>query len=170
MRWGFVAAIAASTLCFVYSANADPAYKADAVIKTFTQPALGKARAVCVGDETECPVKTEQPTFDLLVTFDFNSDRLTQSARENLDQFAIALKDPRLKTQRFAIDGHTDATGSESYNFGLSERRARAVVAYLATKGLDASKLIAKGFGKSKPRVSDPFDPVNRRVETRLDQ
>jgi outer membrane protein OmpA-like peptidoglycan-associated protein len=151
-------------------AVADPAYTSQTVIDVFAKQALGKPRALCVGDESECPAPEETPRFDLLVTFDFNSDRLTPEAKENLNQFALALKDPRLSTQTFAIDGHTDATGSESYNLGLSERRARAVVAYLKTLGLDASRLNAKGFGKSKPRVADPFDPVNRRVETRLDQ
>jgi len=171
MRTGLVAAILITCLCGSGPAFAGPAYKADDVIKTFTSPTLGKARSVCVGDETECPAKAQdQPSFDLLVTFDFNSDHLTSSARENLDQFALALKDPRLATQRFAIDGHTDATGSENYNLGLSERRAKAVVGYLEARGIDATKLVPRGYGKTKPRVADPFDAVNRRVETRLEQ
>ena len=107
-------------------------------------------------------------TFDLLVNFEFNSDQLTPAAKENLDQFAKALQDPRLKGQKFEIDGHTDATGTEDYNLGLSERRANAVVAYLASQGIDATALIAKGFGKTKPRVADPFSAENRRVETHL--
>ena len=167
MRTICIAAVAVGAAILTSPALADPAYKADTVIDFFTKPKLGKPRAVCIGTEAECP-QPDQPKFDLLVNFDFNSDRLTQSARENLDQFAKALRDPRLSTARFEIDGHTDATGSENYNFGLSERRAEAVVAYLASQGLNASMLKAKGFGKSKPRVADPFDPINRRVESRL--
>ena len=102
------------------------------------------------------------------MNFDFNSDQLTPTARQNLDQFAKALQDPRLKGERFEIDGHTDATGTEDYNLGLSERRANSVVSYLASHGLDSSSLIAKGFGKTKPRVADPYSPENRRVETHL--
>ena len=169
-RSSAVLAILAALAFAPSAASADPAYTPQTIIDVFAKQALGKPRALCVGDEAECPAPEESPRFDLLVTFDFNSDRLTPEAKENLNQFALALKDPRLSSQSFAIDGHTDATGSESYNLGLSERRARAVVSYLKTLGLDTDRLTAKGFGKAKPRVADPFDPVNRRVETRLDQ
>jgi outer membrane protein OmpA-like peptidoglycan-associated protein len=106
--------------------------------------------------------------FDLLVNCDFDSDKLTKSATENLGEFAKALQDPRLKGQKFEIDGYTDATGAAEYNQGLSERRANAVVSYLTSQGLDASEFVVKGFGKRKPRVPDPHSPKNRRVETHL--
>ncbi len=162
----------------VMSASADPAYTPDKVVDVFLKDKAAasdfkakiKTRGICIGTAAECP--TPQPPsqahFDLLVSFDFNSDKLTQGAKDNLDQFAQALLDPRLKDEKFEIDGHTDATGAEDYNQGLSERRANAVVAYLSSKGVDASSLIAKGFGKAKPRVADPFSPENRRVETHL--
>ena len=102
------------------------------------------------------------------MNFEFDSDKLTKAAMENLDQFAKALRDPRLKEEKFEIDGHTDATGTAGYNQGLSERRAEAVVSYLVTQGLEASRFVPKGFGKTKPRVSDPFSPENRRVETHM--
>ena len=101
-----------------------------------------------------------------MVNFEFDSDQLTPSAKENLDQFAKALLDPKLKGQKFEIDGHTDATGTEVYNLGLSERRANAVVSYLTAQGLDPADLVAKGFGMTKLRVTDPYSPQNRRVET----
>jgi outer membrane protein OmpA-like peptidoglycan-associated protein len=143
---------------------ADPAYKAQDIIKTFKAPGLGKPRTI----DFDEPVA--EPSFDLIVTFDFNSDHLTDAAKENLDQFAIALRDSQLAERHFRIDGHTDATGTEQYNLTLSERRAKAVVSYLESKGIDASRLVAKGWGKSQPRVADPFDAANRRVETRLQQ
>ena len=151
-------------------AHADPAYKASTVADFFAKARMGKERKICVGTAAECPAPAPETTakFDLLVNFEFNSDKLTQAAKENLDQFAAALHDPRLKGQRFEIDGHTDATGGEEYNLGLSERRAASVVAYLAQQGVDAGDLKAKGFGKTKPRVADPFSAENRRVETHL--
>ncbi len=152
-------------------AHADPAYKADAVADFFAKAAIGKSRSICFGTAADCPAPPPSGAaakFDLLVNFEFNSDKLTQAARENLDQFAKALRDPRLKGEKFEIDGHTDATGAELYNLGLSERRASSVVAYLASQGLDPAYLVAKGFGKTKPRVADPYSAENRRVETRL--
>ncbi len=162
----------------VTSASAGASYSADNVVNIFLKDktatddykAKVKTRGICIGTAAECP--TPQPPaqarFDLLVSFDFNSDQLTLAAKVNLDQFAKALQDPRLKGEMFEIDGHTDATGAEEFIQGLSERRANAVVSYLASKGVDASSLVAKGFGKSKPRVANPYSPENRRVETHL--
>jgi OOP family OmpA-OmpF porin len=44
------------------------------------------------------------------------------------------------------------------------------VVSYLASEGIDKSLLTAKGFGKAKPRVANPYSPENRRVETHLSE
>jgi outer membrane protein OmpA-like peptidoglycan-associated protein len=161
-------------------AHADPAYSANKVIDFFTQQKAGdaalnaKTRSVCLGTASDChkqgsePASPVQAHFDLLVNFEFDSDKLTDAAKQNLDEFAKALQDPRLKAEKFEIDGHTDAVGAEEYNLDLSQRRANAVISYLASQGLDPSSLIAKGFGKAKPRVSNPFSPENRRVETHL--
>jgi OOP family OmpA-OmpF porin len=167
---GFTAGLLTAQALIVAPARADPAYKADTVADFFANAAIGKPKSLCFGTAAECPTPPSGAAakFDLLVNFEFNSDKLTQAAKENLDQFAKALMDPRLKGQNFEIDGHTDATGPELYNLGLSERRASSVVAYLASQGLDAATLRAKGFGKAKPRVADPFSAENRRVETHL--
>jgi OmpA-OmpF porin, OOP family len=169
---------AASPFAGISPALADPAYTADKVVNIFLKDkaaaqafkAEGKTRAICIGTAAECPTpKPPAPArFDLLVNFEFDSDKLTSTAKQNLDQFAKALQDPRLKGEKFEIDGYTDATGTETYNQGLSERRAHSVVSYLASQGLDPSSLNAKGFGKTKPRVADPYSPENRRVETHL--
>ena len=71
------------------------------------------------------------------------------------------------------MEGHTDATGADNYNQTLSERRANAVMDYLADKGVDASRLSAKGLGESSPIApNDTRDgrALNRRVELRLVQ
>jgi outer membrane protein OmpA-like peptidoglycan-associated protein len=161
------------------SARADPAYSAEKVVQIFLKQKdalrIGKTRALCVGTAADCKKQeaAEAPPpvqFDLLANFEFNSDKLTPAARQNLDQFAKALKDPRLAGSKFEIDGHTDAVGPEEYNLGLSERRADAVVSYLTSEGIDSSLLVAKGFGKTKPRVANPYSPLNRRVETHLSE
>jgi outer membrane protein OmpA-like peptidoglycan-associated protein len=158
---------------------AQSVYSADDIIKRFA-PALSGSdvRALCVGTETECNEQAQaaaaapppQP-FDLLVTFEFNSNALTSQAKQNLNEFAKALKDPRLSGGKFAVEGHTDARGGDRYNLVLSQKRAGAVVKYLASAGVRPDRLLAKGYGKEKPRDgTDPLDPVNRRVEARLAQ
>lgn len=169
---GIAAGLLAAPALSVAPAHADPAYKASTIADFFVEAHNGKQKSLCIGTAAECPAP--QPPaggaakFDLLVNFEFNSDKLTPTARENLDEFAKALQDPRLKRFKFELDGHTDATGAEEYNFGLSERRAAAAVAYLAGQGVDGSALKAKGFGKTQPRVPDPFSAANRRVEAHL--
>ena len=140
----------------ITAVRADPAYSADKVIEIFAKDRAAKqvvkTRGICIGTAAECRTPQAPPPaqFDLLVTFEFDSDKLTKSANENLDQFAKALRDPRLKGERFEIDGHTDATGAEDYNLSLSERRADAVISYLTSQGLGATLFVAKGFGKTK--------------------
>jgi len=149
----------------------EAAYKAEDIVKFFDNAAHGATRGICVGTEEECGTAetgTKPLSFNLLVNFEKNSANLTESARTNLLEFSRALTDPRLNSARFAIDGYTDASGTESYNLGLSERRAKSVVSFLAEQGVDASKLAPAGHGETNPRAEDPFDPVNRRVEAKL--
>lgn len=172
MRSLLLSAVAAFACAFGGIANADPAYKAQDIIKHFDKSGrTGATRGICIGTEAECGTAETnagaRAGFDLLITFDLNSAELTQAARENLGEFAKALNDPQLSGAKFEVDGHTDARGEDGYNMALSERRAEAVVQYLASIGVDASKLVAKGFGKSQPRSPDPYDAVNRRVETK---
>jgi outer membrane protein OmpA-like peptidoglycan-associated protein len=166
-------AIVCATPACVLPAAADPAYTADKVIDFFAQAKaakLGASRKICFEGDPDCAPKAAPKPFDLMVNFEFDSDRLTTAAQENLGQFAQALHDPRLKGQKFAIDGFTDATGTEVYNKTLSERRAEAVARFLGSRGVERNSLIAKGYGPSKPRAPDPFDPINRRVETHLEE
>ena len=55
------------------------------------------------------------------------------------------------KARNIVIEGNTDERGGREYNLALGQKRAEAVVAYLVSKGIDASRLTAKGYGKSKP-------------------
>ncbi|TGE01273.1 OmpA family protein [Methylobacterium nonmethylotrophicum] len=156
-------------------AQAGPAYTADDIVKHFAtadQPDLGRTRGLCVGTHSECNagVAARKPAaaFDLVVNFDYNSDQLTPAARANLDEFAKALRDARLKSASFVVEGHTDGRGGDDFNLGLSSRRANAVVKYLSGRGVEAGHLSAKGYGKARPLASDPLDPANRRVEARI--
>lgn len=137
----------------------------------------GRLRSVHVGptgfggDAETAAAEAADPqapgALDLLVTFDLDSARLTEEARRNLDAFIQALAHPALTGLRFAVEGHTDATGPAAHNQALSERRAAAVVDYLAAHGVENARLNAQGFGETRPRTANPDAPANRRVETR---
>ncbi len=117
------------------------------------------------------PAAPQGATVNLLVPFGYDSADLTAQGMKALDALATALKDPALATAKFEIAGHTDAAGADDYNMKLSQRRAEAARAYLLAKGVDAARLNAIGYGRSK--LYDPASPeaaVNRRVQiTRLD-
>ena len=83
-----------------------------------------------------------------------------------LDKLAKVMEDnSKLEVE---IGGHTDNVGQEAYNQNLSQQRAQAVVTYLQEKGIDASRLKAKGYGESTPIASNDTEEgraQNRRVE-----
>lgn len=95
-----------------------------------------------------CPVPL---TLDLRgVNFDFDRSELRPDAIGILDEaVSILAKYPDLKVE---VAGHTDAKGSDAYNQSLSERRARAVYDYLASKGIATTRLAGpNGYGESRP-------------------
>ncbi len=106
---------------------------------------------------------------DLQIQFQTNSFDLDAAARRNVDEFARALEDPKLRGMRFKVAGHTDARGSEQHNMGLSGRRAESVRDYLIeTGGIDADRLEVEAMGETHPLMQDESDyarQMNRRVE-----
>ena len=107
-----------------------------------------------------------QQSVNLNVPFGSNSSALTPQASAQLAQLEIALNSATLSKDRFMVAGHTDAKGSAQHNKQLSQRRAEAVKGYLVSKGIDANRLDAVGYGSERPLAPDrPEDPSNRRVE-----
>lgn len=84
-----------------------------------------------------------------------------------LDAVVSVLADnPQLA--KLEIQGHTDGVGSDSANRKLSQGRAESVRAYMTGKGIDGARLVAKGYGESKPIADNATDEgreQNRRVE-----
>lgn len=103
------------------------------------------------------------------VTFGFDSSELTVQARNALNDVANVLT--QYTDTRVNIAGHTDSTGSVSYNQRLSERRAEAVGSYLAQAGVASNRLNMIGHGPSQPIASNDTEEgraQNRRVEITL--
>jgi outer membrane protein OmpA-like peptidoglycan-associated protein len=106
-----------------------------------------------------------QRQIDLVVSFDFDSDRLQPDSKPLLESLAQAINSERLQGLRFMVEGHTDAKGSARYNELLSARRAHSVVQFLRSQGVLPQRLEAQGRGfqdllnKDQPEAAE-----NRRV------
>lgn len=103
------------------------------------------------------------------VTFGFDSSELTMPARNALNDVANILT--QYTDTRVNIAGHTDSTGSVSYNQQLSERRAESVGNYLAQSGVARNRLYMTGHGPSQPVATNATEEgraQNRRVEITL--
>ncbi len=109
------------------------------------------------------------PRIPVRILFDFDSDRIRPESIPQLESIAKAVKDRRLSGTTIMMEGHTDSIGFSSYNKGLSERRANAVIAYLVDRlGVPRDALLARGLGEDRPirpNDTDQNRAQNRRVE-----
>jgi OmpA-OmpF porin, OOP family len=100
------------------------------------------------------------------IQFENNKAVLKQNAYPTLNEITAALKaQPELNVE---IHGHTDGSGARAYNVDLSRKRAASVKAYLESRGIDAGRMITKGFGPDRPIDSNATQEGrarNRRVE-----
>ena len=108
-----------------------------------------------------------KPSVDLEINFEFNSATIGARAMPQVATLGQALTSAEIKGATFVVAGHTDAKGGETYNQGLSERRADAVKQYLQEKyGIEATNLVTVGHGKTQLKnASNPFAGENRRVQ-----
>ena len=111
-----------------------------------------------------------RPVAETSVHFGFDKADLTKKAKEALDQLAAEI--PNTKGYIVALEGGTDSVGSENYNYQLSDRRAQAVIQYLASEHqIPAHKIYVIGLGKDKPvekKSTAKGRAENRRVDVRL--
>jgi OOP family OmpA-OmpF porin len=100
------------------------------------------------------------------VNFLLNSATLTADATDILLRVADALRgEPTLRAE---IAGHSDSSGADDYNLRLSQQRAESVQQFLVNQGIDRSRLVARGYGESRPLTdngSEAGRERNRRVE-----
>lgn len=94
-------------------------------------------------------------------TFDFGKDNLRSEALGTYAKIASVLKDYDKTVVH--IVGHTDSVGTDSYNQGLSERRASAVASYLMQQGMPADRIRQEGRGEREPVASNDGDEGRRR-------
>ncbi|THG40941.1 MULTISPECIES: OmpA family protein [Sphingomonas] len=103
------------------------------------------------------------------INFAYNSAAVQPQFQQTLDRVASVLGE----YNRTYIDvyGHTDSTGSDAYNQGLSERRATAVADYLSSHGVQRARIGIRGFGETQPIATNETEEgraANRRVEIKI--
>lgn len=103
------------------------------------------------------------------VNFEYDQARLTTNAKTILDNVGEELvANPAIEVE---LSGHTDSRGSDAYNQRLSQQRAKSVLEYLESKGVEASRMGAVGVGEAKPVADNETEEgreLNRRVELRV--
>jgi OOP family OmpA-OmpF porin len=157
----------------VNTKTADVEQKAQAAgqsAATAQQMADAANNRVGVLTSTVANLDNYRPVAETSVKFGFNKDNLTPKAKEALDQLAGTISST--KGYIIALEGSTDSVGSAEYNYDLSQRRANAVIQYLASKyNVPAHKIYVIGLGKDKPVETNKTREGradNRRVDVRL--
>ena len=145
-----------------------------AVYQTVTKEVLDTKGGLTTWKEVECSLVEYQA---LPINWNLGSATLTSAAKKIIDTrlMPVIKANPGVKLE---VASHTDSRGSKAANQDLSERRAVAVVAYLKSKGVNESLLVANGYGenKLKNRCKDGVScterehAANRRTEFRLIQ
>jgi peptidoglycan-associated lipoprotein len=109
------------------------------------------------------------------IYYDFNKYDIRPDAAQELDKLVTTLEDnPHIKIE---LSSHTDSVDTERYNLMLSQKRAESAVEYIVSQGIDPSRLLAKGYGESRP-IAPNTNPdgtdnpegrqKNRRTEFRI--
>lgn len=133
-----------------------------------TEEALAQKKQL----ETElAELKAEQTERGAVLTlgdilFEVNKDRLMPGAMLTMDKLAAFLK--KYSKRNVLVEGHTDSTGSATYNLGLSQRRADSARNALLERGITADRIVTKGYGEEFPVASNATPAgrqQNRRVE-----
>ncbi len=104
--------------------------------------------------------------FNSAVLFGFDESALSADAKYSIDKLVLVLDE--YPDTDIEIQGHTDSSGSITYNQALSERRANAVTGYLISENVDVSRLTIVGYGETLPKYLNETEygrTQNRRVE-----
>ncbi len=157
----------AQTAAEAAAQNAQNAAKAATDAQTAANDAVHRADSL---DSVVKGLDSYKQIADVTVTFGFDKAVLTQDDKSQLDDFASKLGSA--KSYILEVTGGTDSTGSAQYNYDLSQRRADAVVQYLASKyNVPAHRFYLIGIGKDQEVASNDTAEgrkKNRRVQVQL--
>lgn len=116
------------------------------------------------------PIETNEEYVIENIYYDFDKATLRPESKLELDKLVKLLKEnPNLLVE---INSHTDERGTHEYNMKLSQARAESVVNYLIEHGISSDRLIARGYGKTRPVIpharTEEEHQVNRRTSFRI--
>lgn len=139
--------------------------------ETITKEVLVKKGGMTVWEEVDCEYLTNTI---LPIYYNLDSAQLTTESKRIIDEMLL----PQLKGKQTSVQimSHTDSRGSATYNQALSQQRAQSVVDYLASKGIERSRMTATGYGESRlvnrckdgVECTDAEHKQNRRTEFRI--
>lgn len=95
------------------------------------------------------PFEVDKPIVLKDVLYEFDKAELTEDSKEKLNHlYDIMVDNPGIEIE---LSAHTDSKGTDEYNLDLSNRRAKACVDYLIERGISATRMTSKGYGKTRP-------------------
>lgn len=103
------------------------------------------------------------------IYFDFNKSNITKQGAEELDKLVYVMS--QNDKLMIYVKSHSDSKGDDKYNLALSDKRAKATVQYVISKGIDGVRISGKGFGETelkidcKNKCTDEQNAINRRSE-----
>ena len=108
------------------------------------------------------------------ILFELNKSELLPQSMLTLDKVILAMKTN--KNFNIELGAHSDSRGGDAQNLALSEKRAISAKAYIISKGIDAKRVVAKGYGESKllnncgnnVKCSEDEHAENRRIEFKI--
>lgn len=169
-RWSLPGIVLGLSVVFVSCAKKPPA----TAVQVRENPAPAVSPAPARPASAAAPARDDVMSEDLAtlnrrgylkdVYFDFNESTLRDDARTTLAADAQWLE--RYPSMRILIEGHCDDRGTEAYNLALGDRRANAAREYLASIGVDGSRVQTISYGKERPFCTQDADPCwqeNRR-------
>ncbi|TRO67443.1 OmpA family protein [Christiangramia sabulilitoris] len=121
--------------------------------------------------EPTAEVITELNEYSKTVLFDLNKATIRKESEEALQSIVDIMNE--YSTTIFHVEGHTDSTGSDSYNMKLSKERAASVAKWLEENGVPSKRLTSEGYGETQPIATNSTAKgrqQNRRVEISLDK
>lgn len=128
--------------------------KSDYLGTTSDVSTLGVTQSKTISKNLALTKKPKEPIRIPNIQYEFDRSNILEASKLAIDTTILALMEanPELIIE---LQSHTDNKGSDQYNMKLSQKRAESVVSYLISKGIQPKRLVAKGYGESRPIVSN---------------